>query len=254
MIFYTYGGSMDKISVIIPIHNSSKYLKECLDSVVKQTYKNLEILIINDNSTDNSINIIKRYKDPRIKVINLKETSGAAIARNKGIEKATGEFITFIDSDDYWVLDKIEKQLKFIKENDYVFIYSNYLYLKNNKRHIAKVPSKLTYEDALKNTAIFTSTVMLNMKYLTKEDIYMPNIKRGQDMATWWKILRKGITAYGINEVLSIYRVGNKSLSHNKFKAIKRTWNLYSIENIKFSKKIYYFMCYIMNAIKRRIK
>ena len=95
---------------------------------------------------------------------------------------------------------------------------------------------------------------MLNMNILKKEDIYMPNIKRGQDMATWWKILKKGITAYGQNEVLSIYRVGNKSLSSNKFKAIKRTWNLYKVENIKYSKRIYYFICYILNAIKRRIK
>ena len=243
-----------KVSVIIPVYNSSKYLKECLDSVVKQTYKNLEILIINDNSTDDSINIIKKYKDPRIKLINLKETNGAALARNKGIEKATGDYITFIDSDDYWILDKIEKELKFITENDYTFIYSNYLYLKNNKTHIAKVPNKLNYEEALKNTAIFTSTVMLNMSKLNKEDIYMPDIKRGQDMATWWKILKKGITAYGINEVLSIYRVGNKSLSHNKFKALNRTWNLYKIEGIKFNKRIYYFICYIINAIKRRIK
>lgn len=245
---------MDKVSVIIPIHNSSKYLKECLDSVVKQTYKNLEIIIVNDNCSDNSIDIVKKYKDARIILINLKETSGAAIARNKGIEKSTGRYITFLDSDDYWVLDKIDKQLKFIKENNYTFIYSNYLYLKNKKTHVAKVPSSLNYEETLKNTAIFTSTVLLDMSKLNKEDIYMPNIKRGQDMATWWKILKNGIIAYGMDEELATYRVGNKSLSHNKLKALKRTWNLYKREDIKFTKRIYYFICYLTNAIKRRVK
>ena len=242
-----------KVSVIIPVHNSSKYLNECLDSVVNQTYKNLEIIIVNDNSTDSSLDIIKSYKDSRIKVVNLKESSGVAIARNTGIKKATGRFITFIDSDDYWVLDKIEKELKFITDNDYTFVYSYYTYLKNGKMHIAKVPCKLDYVSTLKNTAIFTSTVMLDMNKLKKEDIYMPDIKRGQDMATWWKILKKGITAYGINEPLSIYRVGNKSLSSNKLKAMNRTWNLYKMENIKLYKRLYYFICYLFNAVKRRV-
>ena len=115
------------------------------------------------------------------------------------------------------------------------------------------MPKSLTYNELLKNTAIFTSTVMFNMKYLKKEDIYMPNIKRGQDAATWLKILKKIDKAYGMQEVLSIYRVGEKSLSSNKFKAIKRTWNLYKREDIKFPKRVYCFMCYAFNAIKRRI-
>lgn len=242
---------MDKVSVVIPVHNSEKHLKECIDSVINQTYKNLEIIIVDDNSTDSSLEIIKSYKDKRIKIIESKEKLGAALARNKGVENATGNYICFLDSDDYWYKEKIEKQLDFIK--DKAFIYSKYLYLRKNKTHIAKVPKSLTYNELLKNTAIFTSTVMFNMKYLKKEDIYMPNIKRGQDAATWLKILKKIDKAYGMQEVLSIYRVGEKSLSSNKFKAIKRTWNLYKREDIKFPKRVYCFMCYAFNAIKRRI-
>lgn len=242
---------MKKVSVIIPVHNSSKHLKECIDSVINQTYKNLEIILIDDNSIDNSVEIIKSYKDSRIKLIKLKQNSGAALTRNKGIEVSTGSLLTFLDSDDYWYLDKIEKQVKYIENKK--FIYSKYLYLKDNKTHIANVPETLTYEELLKNTAIFTSTVMLNMKYLKKEDIYMPNIKRGQDAATWFKILKKVKKAYGMQEVLSIYRVGEKSLSSNKVKAIKRTWALYKRENIKPLKRIYYFINYAYNAVKRRI-
>lgn len=140
-----------------------------------------------------------------------------------------------------------------MEENDYTFVYGGYAYLKNKKTHKAKVPSSLNYNQLLKNHAIFTSTVMLNMKHLKKEDIYMPNIKRGQDMATWWKILKKGIIAYGITDILSMYRVGEYSLSSNKLKAINRTWNLFKREDLKFIQRAYYFICYGFNAIKRRV-
>ena len=241
-----------KVSIIIPVHNSEKYILECINSVINQTYKNLEIIIVDDKSTDNTINIIKNIKDKRIKLIKLKQNSGVSIARNKGIEASTGDYICFLDSDDYWYKEKIEKQLKFIKNK--AFIYSEYLYLSENKTHIAHVPETITYKEALKNTTIFTSTVMLNMKYLKKQDIYMSNVKRGQDTACWWKILKKVYIAYGMQEVLSIYRVGNKSLSSNKFKAMKRTWNLYKNENLPLLKRIYCFICYAYNAVKRRIK
>ena len=242
---------MKKVSIIVPVYNSSKYLNECINSIINQTYKNLEIIIVNDNSTDNSLDIINSFNDKRIKVINLKENSGVSIARNKGVEKSTGDLICFLDSDDYWDLKKIEKQVKFIE--DKAFIYSDYEYLYNGKRKRVKVPKTITYKEALKNTTIFTSTVMFNMKYVNKEDIYMPNIKRGGDSSTWWKVLKKVRKAYGMNEVFSIYRIDGKSLSSNKISALKRTWKILKLENINIFKRIYYFICYIFNAIKRRI-
>lgn len=242
---------MKKVSVIIPTHNSEKYILECINSVINQTYKNLEIIIIDDKSTDDSVKLIKSIKDKRIKLIELERNSGAAITRNKGIEASTGDYICFLDSDDYWKLKKIEKQVKYIK--DKAFIYSEYLYLRKNRTHIAHVPKSLTYNQLLKNSAIFTSTVMLNMEYLTKEDIYMPNMRIGQDYGAWYKIIKKVKKAYGMQEVLSIYRVGNKSLSSNKLKAMKRTWNLYKYEKLPILKRIYCFICYAYNATKRRI-
>ena len=94
---------------------------------------------------------------------------------------------------------------------------------------------------------------MLNMNILSKKDIYMPDVKLGQDSLCWWRILKIIDKAYGQNEVLSIYRVGNKSLSSNKFKSVSGTWNLYKLEKINIFKRIYYFTCYILNAIKRRL-
>ena len=245
---------MKKVSVIIPVHNSSKYLSECINSVVNQTYKNIEIIVVDDNSNDSSLSIINSYKDKRIKVIKLKKNMGVSIARNKGVIKASGDYICFIDSDDYWYKDKLEKQVKFMENNNYIFTYGSYGYLRNNVVvHRAKVPRKITYKEALKNTTIFTSTVMFDMSKLKKEDLYMPDIRLGQDTSCWWKILRKGITAYGMDEMLVVYRVGNKSLSSNKIRSIKGTWNIYKLEDISFIKRLWYFMWYLFNAIKRRI-
>lgn len=244
---------MKKVSIVIPMHNSSKHIEECIDSVLNQTYENLEIIIVDDKSTDNSIEIVESKSDDRIKIIKLTQNLGSAKARNTGTDAVTGDYICFLDSDDYWDLKKIEKQVNFIEENNYSFIYSGYAYLRNNKTNTAHVPKSITYEKALKNTTIFTSTVMFNMNYLKKEDIHMPNIKRGQDTATWWQILKKGITAHGMDEVLAYYRVGEKSLSSNKFKALKRTWDLYKREDIGYLKKIYCFNWYVANAIKRRM-
>ena len=244
---------MKNISIIIPMHNSSKHIEECLESVINQTYKNLEIILVDDASKDNCVELVKKYNDNRIKVIELKENVGAGLARNKGIEEATGSYICFLDSDDYWAKDKLEKQVKFIEDNNYTFIYGGYDYLKNGKRKKAKVPKNLNYNQLLKDHSIFTSTVMLNMEHLKKEDIYMPNLKRGQDYGAWWNILKEGITAYGITDTLAIYRVGEKSLSSNKFKAIAETWYLFKRENMGFFKRLYYFSCYAFYAVKRRL-
>lgn len=244
---------MKKVSIIIPMHNSSKHIEECIGSVLNQTYFNIEIIVVDDNSVDNSVSIVETMDDDRIKIIKLDQNVGAAKARNTGINAATGDLICFLDSDDYWVFDKLEKQVKFIEQNKYAFIYSDYAYLKNGEvQHIAHVPDSINYRQALKNTTIFTSTVMFNMELLSKQDIYMPNVQKGQDTATWWKVLKKGITAHGINEVLAYYRVGEKSLSSNKIKALKRTWDLYNRENLSWFKKVFCFCCYDWNAVKRR--
>ena len=245
---------MKKVSVIIPTYNSGKYIEECINSVINQTYTNLEIIVVDDCSNDNTLSILKKYKDKRIKLIKLEENKGVSYARNRGIDFSSGEFICFLDSDDYWYLDKIEKQVKFMKDKKCAFSYGSYAYLRGEKTiHIAKVPSSITYKKALGNTTIFTSTVMFDMKKLKKEDIYQSDVKLGGDSLSWWKVLKLGITAYGINDVLSVYRVGNKSLSSNKIRALKRTWKLYKYLNIPFIKKVYYFTCYVINAIKRRV-
>lgn len=248
----------DLVSIIVPVYNAEKFLEQTIKTVIEQTYSNWELILVNDCSTDNSKNIFDKYKnDKRIVWINQEKNGGAALARNKGIELSRGKFLCFLDADDLWKNDKLEKQIHFMKNNFCEFSFTGYEFagedgIPNGKK--VYVPKKINYKTALKNTIIWTSTVMFNMELLSKEDIYMPNIRKGQDSATWWKILKKIDYAYGLNEILSIYRRSSNTLSSNKLKALKRTWFLYrNVENLNFFKCLYNFCFYCFNAIKRRI-
>ncbi len=247
------------VSIIVPTFNNEKFIKDTITKVQEQTYKNWEMIFINDASTDNSKYIIEKYidKDKRIQLINLEQNSGVAIARNKGIEKAKGKYIAFLDADDIWDSIKLEKQIKFMEDNEYAFTYTDYQFVNEQgekKGKIVEVPKTISYKQALKNTTIFTSTVILNVDRLGKNLIKMPNIRKGQDTATWWQILKTGIIAYGLNECLSMYRRSSNTLSSNKIKALKRTWYLYrNVEKFSVIRSFYYFCWYVLNAIKRRI-
>lgn len=245
------------VSIVVPVYNAEKFLKDTINSVLSQTYENWELLLVNDCSKDNSKKIAKSFLSDKIKWINMSENGGAALTRNKGIEESIGRFICFLDADDLWDNKKLEKQVKFMKEKDCAFSYTGYEFADENGQPNGKkvyIPQKINYRKALKNTTIWTSTVMFDMKKLKKEDIYMPNVRRGQDTATWWKVLKKIDFAYGLNEILSYYRRTNESLSANKIKALKRTWHLYrKVEKLNLIYSIYNFLWYCFNAIKRRV-
>lgn len=246
---------MKKVSIIIPVYNEEYFILDTINSVLNQTYKNFEILVVDNGSNDNSIEFVKNIQDDRIKIITIKDNQGVAFARNIGIEESRGDYICFLDADDYWTKKKLEKQVKFMEENNYEFIYSDYMFVDRNgfEKKYVKVPLFLNYKKALKNTTIFTSTVMLNVNKLKKETIYMPNIERGQDTATWWQILKTGVNAYGMNELFAYYRLKGNSLSSNKLLALKRTWNIYKLQNICLIKRLYYFNFYMINAVRRRL-
>lgn len=246
----------DLISIITPVYNAAKFLDDTINSVLNQTYENFELLLINDCSTDNSVEIIKKYKDKRIRLINNKVNSGAATSRNNGIKEAHGKYLCFLDADDLWSEYKLERQLNFIKENNCAFSFTGYEFADETGKPNGKkvhIPNTINYKQALKNTTIFTSTVMFDITKISKELIMMPNVK-SEDTATWWKILKNNYTAYGLNEILSYYRRSSGTLSSNKIEAIKRIWNLYrNVENLNIFYSFYNFCFYAINAIRRRI-
>lgn len=250
--------SKDLVSIVVPVYNAENFLADTINSVLEQSYNNFELILVNDCSKDNSKDVYKKFKnDTRIKWIDQKINGGAALARNKGIEIANGRYICFLDADDKWDKEKLAKQVEFMKKQNCAFSFTGYEFADQNCIPNGKkvyVPNTITYKQALKNTTIWTSTVMFDIDKLTKEDIYMPNVRRGQDSATWWKVLKKIDKAYGLNEILSYYRRDTNTLSSNKIKALKRTWYLYrQVEKLNIFKSCYCFCWYCFNAVRRRI-
>src|SRR5699024_862006 len=245
-----------KVSVITPVYNAEKYLSETIESVLKQTYKSFEYLLIDDCSTDNSASIIKEFeeKDSRVRYIKLSENSGAAVARNRGLEEAKGRYVAFVDSDDKWYPEKLERQLDFMENNHKAFTYTNYEHITEEGEVLSspKLPDKLNYSGLLKNTAIACSTVVIDRQIIG--DFRMSLVRKGQDTATWLQILRNHDYAYLVDEILNQYRGREGSLSSNKVGALKRTWNTYrNLEKLPLHKAIYYFSFYMLNAVKRRL-
>lgn len=243
---------MEYVDIIMPVYNCEKYVGNAIESVKRQTYDKWRLIIINDNSSDDTKKEIEKRLDEKILFIDLKEHVGVAEARNIGIKSSQNQYIAFLDADDIWLEEKLQKQLEFMKKNDYGFTYTSFTYLKENKRkNIKKIPESLNYKQALKNTIILTSTVMVDKEKI--KDFYMPHIY-SEDTATWWKILKRGTKAYGLNERLTIYRITPQGLSSKKFRNLGKTWNLYrKQECFSCIKTTYYFLWYMTNAIKKRI-
>ncbi|WP_414698574.1 glycosyltransferase family 2 protein [Peptacetobacter sp. AB845] len=245
------------VSIVTPVYNAERFINETIDSVIAQTYDNWELILVDDCSSDNSAAIIDEYvkKDSRVKYIKNKENSGAAVSRNAGIEMAKGQYVAFVDSDDVWKPEKLEKQLAFMKKNNYAFTFTAYRYVLEDGTvtdKIANTVEKINYDGLLKNTVIGCSTVVIDRNIVG--DFRMPLLRRGQDTATWLQILKKIDYAYGLNEQLVEYRKVSNSISSNKFKALKRTWNIYrNVEHLGLFKSCYVFCCYAFNALMRRM-
>tara|TARA_R110000868_G_scaffold125290_1_gene331130 strand:- start:362 stop:1105 length:744 start_codon:yes stop_codon:yes gene_type:complete len=244
---------MNLVSIITPVYNSEKYLADNISSVLAQTYKNWELILVDDCSSDTSEIICESFEknDSRIKYYRLAKNSGAGIARNKAIEMANGKFIAFLDSDDTWYPKKLEKQLNFMKENDYHFTFTDYNMVDeagNDLNKLVKCKSFVNYNKALYKNPIGCLTVIYSVDFFGKQ--YMPSIRKRQDYALWLKLLKKS-DGYGLNECLSTYRIGNESISSNKFKLLKYEWQIYrDVEGLSFLKSAFYTVSAIILKLK----
>ena len=247
------------VSIIVPVYNASKYIAETINMVSAQTYKDWELILVDDASSDGSSEIIEeiiKKQGKRIRLIKKTRNEGAAAARNSGIDAASGQFIAFLDADDIWKEDKLEKQVRFMEEKGAAFSFHAYEFGDDNARptgKVVKVPEKLNFKQALSRTIIFTTTVMFDIDRIGKEIIHMPQVP-SEDTATWWRILKSGYTAYGLNENLAIYRRPGKSLSSNKIVALERIWFLYrNIADLSVLESMYYFVGWAIRASFRRL-
>ena len=269
------------VSVIVPVYRAESYITETIAMVIKQTYREWELILVEDCSPDNSAEVIrallKKYeyrslsverKDVRsaeeytdgtgrrILLICKEKNEGAAAARNAGLDIAQGRYVAFLDADDVWYSGKLEKELRFMQDREAGFVFTSYEFGDEQAEPTGKIvhaPKELTYRQALSRTVIFTTTVMFDRDIIPSDLMRMPEVE-SEDTATWWQILRAGYTAYGLDETLAIYRRPAKSLSSNKFAAIRRIWNLYRTqEKLSVISSARYFVLWAYRATARRL-
>ena len=244
----------DVVSIITPVYNAELFLEDTVKSVLEQTYQDWEMILIDDCSSDRSRDIISKLAliDDRIVPIYSEINEGVAKSRNKGIEKAKGRYIAFLDSDDLWKPNKLEEQVKFMKSKDIEFSFTRYEFIDEDGNSFGKVisvPNKVTYNELLKYNCIGCLTVMLDIDKIGK--IEMPTLKH-EDFITWLSILKNDIDAYGINESLAFYRKRTGSISENKIKSATWTWNiLRNVEHLNIIKALWCFMNYAFITTKK---
>lgn len=243
------------VSVISPVYNVEKFIETTIMSVLNQTYKNVEYILIDDCSPDNSAEIIQRLAKeyPQIRYHKLEKNSGAGFARNIGIKLAEGQYIAFLDSDDCWKPEKLEKQIALSNEKNAELVFTA-IEMIDEKGNIIKakrnVKEIIDYKFLLKNTMIATSSVLIDISKVGKFE--MPLIRSGQDYATWLMLMRNGRRAYGINDALTQYRRTEGSLSSKKTKNWKKVWNI-QVGNERIHPIVAYWNCfwYAANAAKK---
>lgn len=245
------------VSIIMPAYNAEKYISESIESVLVQTYKNWELIIVDDGSQDETKNIIQLYanRDERIKCIFLNINQGVANARNIAIQNANGRFLAFLDSDDLWMKEKLFEQIAFMKNNGYAFTYHSYgtFYDDKNKYKKNLVPMSIDYNTLLKGNNTGSCIAVCIDRYVVK-NIFMPYCKH-EDYVCWLNILKdNNLHGYGLMDVYGLYRIGKKSVSSNKIKCALWTWDVYrKSQNLSFCKSLYYFTFYVFYNLKKRL-
>jgi teichuronic acid biosynthesis glycosyltransferase TuaG len=218
------------IDIIMPNYNKEKDLKKSINSVINQTYKFWKLYIIDDGSNDNSISILKKYeKKKKIKIIFLKKNRGPSYCRNLGLQLSRSKIICFLDSDDFWESQKVEKQLLFMKKNNYDFIYSDYYYKKNNVQYKTNITNFFNFEKFILNSGINTSTIMIKKKILKKIKFKNSSF---EDYIFKCDVFKKGFLAHKSSYISAHYIKSKNSRSKNKFKNLINLFNV----NKKFIK------------------
>lgn len=245
------------VSIITPIYNGEKTIGKTIESVINQTYNKFEMIIVDDLSNDKTVDIVKKYqkKDDRIKLFILDKKSGASGARNFAIKKATGKYVAFLDGDDLWKKDKLEKQVKFMEDNKIYFSYTDYCYIDsegNDLNQYRKCPKKVSYFRMLLGDSVGCLTVMYNRKAVGK--IKIPELKKRNDYALWCVILKKIKVGYKYDEILSVYRKISQSLSSGKkYKLLKYHYQMHrQINNLNVFLSVFFTITNTLNYICNR--
>lgn len=248
--------NMNLISVIMPVHNSEKFLRESLDSVLQQLDVNLELIVIDDCSSDSSVEILSEYveSNSNIRFVRLQQNSGAGASRNAGIDIATGRYLAFIDSDDVWHADKLSTQLNEMFLTGAAICHASYSMIDESGNPLrggvsaSKVVDLLSY---MKSTEIGLSTAVIDR--LKINDLYFDVARTRQDTMLWLRLLGMGFISVGVKNVLVKYRIRRGQISKNKLKMLYRTFVVYwSVKQISAVHRVLLFLMYAFNGVAKR--
>ena len=241
------------VSIVTPVYNNADFVEKTIESVKNQTYDNWEMILIDDKSNDNSLDIINKFasRDSRIKIIKNKNNLGAGVSRNKAIKLARGKYIAFLDGDDIWKENKLEIQIGLMDKNKWEFSHTSYGYItefgkKLNKTYQVK-SQPVGYYDLLKRTDIGCLTAVYNQEMLGK--YYMSEHRRKQDYALWLSILKDGFRSFPIEQELAYYRQNPKGATNKKYALIfEHVIFLKDTQNFSILKSIYYTFHWAFNG------
>ncbi|MDT0642161.1 glycosyltransferase family 2 protein [Zunongwangia sp. F363] len=249
------------VSIIMPAYNAAEFITEAIASVRKQTYTNWELFVIDDSSQDFTVSKVQKLveEDSRIRILKNTSNKGAGFSRNKGIEAAEGDFIAFLDADDLWKPEKLEKQLEFMISNDVVVCFTSYELIYENgqkKNEIVEALPFLIYQKLLKANYVGNLTGIYKASKIGK--IYAPEIRKRQDWALWLKAIEKAGIAKGMLESLAYYRIRRNSVSGNKLEMLAYNFNIYyRVLDFSFWKSFKCMMIFLREQLlikKRQIK
>ena len=243
------------VSVVMPVYNASKYLEEAVESVLKQTYENFELIMIDDCSKDNSLEIARRYEaqDPRVRVIAGETNQGVARVRNRGILEAKGDYIALLDSDDVWVDTKLERQLRLLESEGAEIAYCSYDFIDENSNEVLKpyiVPETTNYKKMLASSVISCSTALIDSQLL-KAHPFKPEFYH-EDYVLWMELLALPAKAVGDPMVLAHYRQVTGSRSNNKKNVAIQRWKTYrEALGLGFIESVVAFVAYALRGVMK---
>ena len=245
--------SQKLVSVVMPVYNASKYLDEAVQSVLSQTYESFELILIEDCSKDNSLEIARSYEkqDSRVRVIVCDRNHGVAMARNIGVAEAKGDYIALMDSDDVWVESKLELQIKLLESKPAEIVYCSYDFIDeggNKKLKPFIVPRETNYKKMLTNNVIGCSMALVDSRLL-KNHLFRSEFYH-EDYVLWMELLQLPVKAVGEQRVLVHYRQVSGSRSNNKINAAKERWKTYLLK-LSIYESAVAFVQYAINGIRK---
>jgi len=244
-----------KVTVVIPFYDNFMLLKRAINSVKNQSFKNYELIIIYDNPENKAnLKLIKEFiKKKKIKILINNKNLGAGLSRNKGIRKAKGEFIAFLDSDDIWKKNKLHIQYNTMKKNNLLITHTSYdLFDENNSFLKKRLARKLDYFDLLKSCDIGLSTVMVKKDLILKHKLF-PSLKTKEDYVLWLKISKSGIIFHGIKKVLTNWTDRKNSLSKSLIQKLNDGFKVYyNYEKFNFLESLFRLIILSINFLKKK--